>query len=155
MIRLILARHGNTFEMGQTPIQVGARTDLPLTQQGRDQAEQIANFLHRQGIKPAAIFAGALKRQTESAQIIGKQLGIQIELNQEALTEIDYGPWEGLTSEEIVKQWPHEYARWTEEGRWAEKDLWWLQGKPSGENRSLARLSAEEILLWRNHCRHH
>ncbi len=121
MIRLILARHGNTFETGQTPIQVGARTDLPLTQQGRGQAEQIANFLHRQKIKPAAIFAGALKRQTESAEIIGKQLGIPIELNQTALTEIDYGPWEGLTSEEIVKRWPHEYARWTEEGRWAEK----------------------------------
>ena len=27
--RLIIARHGNTFEKGQTPTRVGGRTDLP------------------------------------------------------------------------------------------------------------------------------
>ena len=33
-MRLILARHGNTFEAGETPVWVGAREDLPLTARG-------------------------------------------------------------------------------------------------------------------------
>ncbi len=36
------------------------------------------------------------------------------------LTEIDYGAWEGLSSEEIASQWPREYADWTEKSAWAE-----------------------------------
>jgi transcriptional regulator GlxA family with amidase domain len=32
MTTLIIARHGNTFEDGETPRRVGARTDLPLSE---------------------------------------------------------------------------------------------------------------------------
>jgi broad specificity phosphatase PhoE len=121
-IRLILARHGNTFEDGQTPTQVGARTDLPLTLKGQAQAELISRHLLTEKITPAAIYAGGLKRQTESAQIIADRLDIhQLQLYEPALTEIDYGAWEGLTSEEITNCWSNEYINWTEKGMWPEK----------------------------------
>jgi probable phosphoglycerate mutase len=34
------------------------------------------------------------------------------------LTEIDYGAWEGLSSDEITRRWPTAYLAWTEEGKW-------------------------------------
>ena len=37
-IRLILVRHGNTFEAGQKCVKVGSKTDMPLTAQGLRQA---------------------------------------------------------------------------------------------------------------------
>lgn len=108
-MRLILARHGNTFEAGQTPIQVGARTDLSLTAEGKIQAQALANYVRQ--LNPAAVFAGALKRQIEMAQPLGV---VQVEA---ALTEIDYGLWEGLTTEEIKAGWPTEYTAWNL-GKW-------------------------------------
>jgi probable phosphoglycerate mutase len=33
--RIIIARHGNTFTKDQTPLRVGARTDLPLVETER------------------------------------------------------------------------------------------------------------------------
>lgn len=123
MIRLILVRHGNTFEAGQTPLQVGARTDLPLTAQGRKQAEQMGDYLLANSISPAAIYAGNLKRQIESAEIIAARLPTRcaLKLREPSLTEIDYGAWEGLSSDEIARRWSNEYLAWTEEGKWPER----------------------------------
>jgi len=119
-IRLILVRHGNTFESGQTPTQVGARTDLPLTEQGRDQAHSFARYLVSQQIQPQGIYAGVLKRQIETARIVGRHLQVEDDryMREPALTEIDYGPWEGLTSEEITQRWPNEYKAWTTQAQW-------------------------------------
>lgn len=117
MTRIILMRHGNTFEEGQTPIQVGARTDLPLTAFGRAQAEKMAEYLRVNRIVPKAIFAGGLKRQTESASIIGKSFGLSFQ-NTPALTEIDYGLWEGLTADAIETGWPREHAEWNIDAKW-------------------------------------
>ncbi len=117
MIRLILMRHGNTFEDGQTPVQVGARTDLSLTDQGLRQAGQMVKYLEREGISPEAIYAGKLKRQTQSAQIIAEYFGLKFK-DAPALTEIDYGLWEGLSSTEIISKWPKEYAEWNDLAKW-------------------------------------
>ena len=58
-MRLILARHGNTFGPGDTPVWVGAREDLPLTDKGRVQSIQFGLALKEAGITPARIIAGA------------------------------------------------------------------------------------------------
>ncbi len=115
MTRLILMRHGNTFEDWQKPVQAGARTDLPLTDFGKSQAAAMAAYLKNGPLD--AIFAGSLKRQTESAAIIAKEFGLPVQ-SAPALTEIDYGLWEGLEAEEIAQKWPKEYALWSERGRW-------------------------------------
>lgn len=130
MIHLILVRHGNTFEEGQIPLQVGAKTDLPLTEKGRHQAEQMALYLKRQNRSPAAIFAGPLKRQTESAQIIANAFSLPFHC-ESALTEIDYGLWEGLSADELSKRWPQEYAAWNESAKWPEN----LFGSSSNEHK--------------------
>jgi 2,3-bisphosphoglycerate-dependent phosphoglycerate mutase len=117
-IRLILLRHGNTFEQGQTPTQVGARTDLPLTNQGSNQARDFAKYLSSRSITPTAIYAGSLQRQIATAHIISDHLQSKTIYPEKALTEIDYGPWEGLTTPQIKETWPAQYRAWTTEGRW-------------------------------------
>lgn len=117
MARLILMRHGNTFEEGQTPVQVGARTDLPLTALGREQAERMAKYLMAEKIVPRTIFTGGLKRQTESASLIAKHFDLTFH-HTPALTEIDYGLWEGLTAEQIEEKWAKEHAEWSNEAKW-------------------------------------
>jgi broad specificity phosphatase PhoE len=114
--RLILMRHGNTFEEGQTPLQVGARTDLPLTEFGRGQAERMARFLQKEGWVPELVFAGPLRRQTESAEIVAKEFALPVCIDFR-LNEIDYGSWEGLSPEAIAQKWPKEHASWNE-GTW-------------------------------------
>jgi broad specificity phosphatase PhoE len=105
-----LARHGNTFEEGQTPVQIGI-TDLPLTQKGREQAEAIAQIL-----PPVdAVYSGTLKRQKEFAELAAKREPFL----EPALNEIDYGLWEGLTAKEIETGWPQESKSW-KEGHWPE-----------------------------------
>lgn len=117
MIRLILVRHGNTFEEGQTPIQIGARTDLPLTAKGRRQAEQMGAYLVAQKLPVRAVYTGPLKRQTETARLLAHPFALPIE-SVPALCEIDYGPWEGLTADAIAARWPEESAAWTQKAQW-------------------------------------
>jgi len=120
VIRLLLVRHGNTFEADQIPTQVGARTDLPLTQTGLMQAEAIARYLLSEKIRPAAIYQGPLKRQKETADRIAAPFQMPTQIVP-VLTEIDYGPWEALTAESIQAKWPTEYFGWTEQSLWPEK----------------------------------
>lgn len=133
MTRLILVRHGNTFESGQTPVQVGARTDLPLTAHGRVQAEEMAKHLVNECITPKAIFSGKLKRQLESANIIAGYFGLDVQ-DASALMEIDYGLWEGLTAKEIAAKWPKEYEEWTDQATWQNAIF---QGTEAGHRQNL------------------
>jgi broad specificity phosphatase PhoE len=119
-IRLYLVRHGNTFEEGQVPTQVGLRTDMPLTAKGREQAKQMGLFLKESGVTLARIYAGGLIRQREAAQIIAGQLGCEnrVNMGEPALDEVDYGDWEGLTSGQIKARWPEECRNWEEAAQW-------------------------------------
>ena len=49
MIKLIIARHGNTFNKGETPTRVGSRTDIPLVDSGKEQAKLIGEYLVKEG----------------------------------------------------------------------------------------------------------
>ena len=101
--RLIIARHGNTFGPDDTPTRVGARTDLPLVEKGRLQAQQMGLWLKGQDIMPARIIAGPLKRTMEMAEIVRDlvKLKPQVEID-ERLREIDYGPDENLTEDRVI-----------------------------------------------------
>jgi len=119
-VRLFLVRHGNTFAEGETPRQVGKKTDLPLTEKGEQQARRMGLWLCKTGILPEKIFAGCLQRQQKAAQIIAGQLEPPplVRTGDDALDELDYGAWEGLTSAEIEAQWPNQYRQWNESALW-------------------------------------
>ena len=58
MTRLVIVRHGNTFEAGEPPRRIGARTDLPLTATGVAQAEALARHFAANGVSFDRVFCG-------------------------------------------------------------------------------------------------
>jgi len=75
MTTLIIARHGNTFNVSETPTRVGARTDLPLVESGKEQARKMGAWLKAQNLYPEIVYSSELKRTQETAQIAIETLG--------------------------------------------------------------------------------
>lgn len=103
MTTLIIARHGNTFESGEPPRRVGARTDLPLTEKGRMQARGIGLWLKENSLLPDVVYSSRLKRTIETAQLAVIESGLKQPVFQlEIFNEIDYGPDENKTEEDVI-----------------------------------------------------
>lgn len=103
MTTLIIVRHGNTFEKGETPRRVGARTDLPLVESGRSQARAIGHWLKTNGLYPEAVYSSQLQRTKETAEIALKEAGYKEPVYPLAIfNEIDYGPDENLPENAVI-----------------------------------------------------
>ena len=95
-MRLLLARHGETGDLRKGRY-FGA-TDLPLSATGREQARSLAAVL------PAGVarcLCSPLLRARETAQLALAGRDCRLEIL-DALREIDFGRWEGLSFSEIV-----------------------------------------------------
>ncbi|MDR3424978.1 MAG: histidine phosphatase family protein [Alphaproteobacteria bacterium] len=103
-VRLILARHGNTFGPKDEPVWVGARSDLPLVEKGLTQAKALGEALRQAVIVPDSLIAGSLQRTRQTAEIVAETLGLPVAAIQidPRLTEIDYGAWEGKSTAAII-----------------------------------------------------
>lgn len=118
-VNLYLYRHGNTFNPGETVVQVGLKSDLPLTAHGQQQAYLFVDFLNKNNIYPTQIYSGFLKRQTNSAKILHDSFSNSVlHKPSYALNEIDYGDWEGLTTEDIQHKAPIAFERWSTKAEW-------------------------------------
>jgi len=95
MRRVIIVRHGNTFDAGDVIRRVGRGTDLPLSTSGQAQAKALsAHFIDTPFDK---VISSPLKRTYETADII--TTNVQFD---DRLLEIDYGPDEGKPEDEVV-----------------------------------------------------
>jgi broad specificity phosphatase PhoE len=92
--RMWLVRHGET-EWATLGRHTG-RTDVPLTELGREQATAVGARLS--GRTFAAVFASPLSRASETARLAG--FGAEVEMSDDLL-EWDYGADEGRTTAEI------------------------------------------------------
>lgn len=101
--RIIIARHGNTFKPNDTPLRVGAGTDIPLVVSGITQAENIARYLKAENMNPVAFYSGELQRTYCMANIIMEEIGKHenVIINP-IFNEIDYGVDEAKTEEDVV-----------------------------------------------------
>ncbi|HVY53670.1 MAG TPA: histidine phosphatase family protein, partial [Gammaproteobacteria bacterium] len=59
-IKLLIARHGNTFSPGDVVTRVGT-TDLPLVASGLEQGRQLGIYLKQNNLVPGVIFTSKLK----------------------------------------------------------------------------------------------
>ena len=99
--RIIIARHGNTFTKEQTPLRVGARTDLPLVETER--GTNVGKYLKMRAFYPTVVFAAPLHRTMETARLAIAALNKDIPLIEDKrFTEIDYGPDEAKTEDEVI-----------------------------------------------------
>jgi broad specificity phosphatase PhoE len=97
--RLIIARHGNTFQPGETPRRIGARTDLALTSTGLDQARALRRHFATNGVSFDRVLSSGLQRTRMTAEaIVGDKVPIE---SASFLTEIDHGPDENQTDATI------------------------------------------------------
>ena len=106
--RLLLVRHGETDWNRETRFQ--GRIDVPLNDNGREQARKAALFLKDVPLDFA--FSSPMVRPKETAQIILQHHPkLQLELR-DGLREISHGLWEGKLEAEIEQTYPGELHRW-------------------------------------------
>jgi probable phosphoglycerate mutase len=101
---LWFVRHGAT-EWSETGRHTG-RTDVPLSAQGRAQAESLRTGLAGQNF--ATVLTSPLSRARDTATLAGFPDAEPVD----DLQEWDYGALEGLTSEQIRARGP-EWLQWT------------------------------------------
>jgi broad specificity phosphatase PhoE len=97
--QIVLVRHGET-EWSRVQRHTG-RSDLPLTAEGRTQAEGLVKALA--GLQFAAVFVSPLQRARQTCAIAGFADRAVVDPD---LIEWDYGAYEGLTSAEIQEERP-------------------------------------------------
>ncbi|WP_300390934.1 histidine phosphatase family protein [Henriciella sp.] len=99
---LYIVRHGNTFDKGDTVTRVGARTDLPLSSSGKEQANALATHF-RETVAFSQAIAGPLKRtrQTADAILAAQEEPPELEIGN-FLREIDYGPDENQPEDAVI-----------------------------------------------------
>lgn len=98
--RLIIARHGNTFRLGEIPTRVGAKTDLPLVEEHK--GISIGRYLKDNDMIPDIIYAAPLLRTMQTAQLAIQTIGLTSSISPlNDFVEIDYGVDENKTEEEV------------------------------------------------------
>tara|TARA_R110002072_G_scaffold10505_2_gene48680 strand:+ start:263 stop:922 length:660 start_codon:yes stop_codon:yes gene_type:complete len=103
MTTLIIARHGNTFNAGDTPTRVGARTDMPLVEKGKQQAAALGQYLKTHNLLPDAVYSSTLQRTKETAKIALEHCGVKNPVYAlKIFDEIDYGPDENQTEDKVI-----------------------------------------------------
>lgn len=124
-MKLLLARHGNTFAPGDTVVWAGTRNDLPLVARGRAQAVEVADALRAAPPLPAGVYCGPLARTREYAEIICRALHLAPPIVDARLGEIDYGDWTGLTQDEVTARFgAASVAAWDERAEWPRAGNW-------------------------------
>jgi probable phosphoglycerate mutase len=111
-VEIVLVRHGET-EWSRDWRHTG-RTDIPLTETGREEAEVLRAPLSEWDFE--RVYSSPLSRAADTCRLAG--LGDRAELT-EALLEWDYGEYEGITTKEIRETRPGWFL--------------WRDGCPGGE----------------------
>ncbi|MEN9620695.1 MAG: hypothetical protein RL499_888 [Actinomycetota bacterium] len=97
-----LVRHGETDWNRERRIQ--GSTDIPLNDTGREQARATGALLASR--RWTALVASPLSRASETASLIGAEVGLGDPELEPRLAERDYGAAEGLTGPEIDLRYP-------------------------------------------------
>ena len=120
---VVLVRHGATEWSASG--QHTSRTDIPLTEAGREAARRLAARL--EGREFALVLSSPRARARETAELAGLEPQFDPDL-----VEIDYGDYEGRTTPEIREERPG----WT----------LWRDGSPGGETLAQAGGRADRVI---------
>jgi probable phosphoglycerate mutase len=124
-VEVVLVRHGET-EWSRSGRHTG-RTDVPLTDLGRHQAELLGRRL--QGRSFALVLTSPLGRARETCRLAGLGEGA---LLRDELREWDYGEYEGITTPEIRSRRPDWFL--------------WRDGCPGGETAAEVGARADRVV---------
>lgn len=134
---VLLARHGETDD-NREPLRFQGWRDTPLNETGRRQAGELAERVDGEGI--ASLWSSDLVRASETAEIVGARLGLEVRLDPR-LREANRGRWEGRPFDDVAREEPALFAAWMRAG-----DDWrFPDGESLAEQQQRVRACVEEI----------
>jgi probable phosphoglycerate mutase len=104
---VLLLRHGRTAWNAQRRFQ--GQSDPPLDEVGRAQAYEVAGIVA--AMHPQLLVSSDAQRALQTAVIVGEAAGLPT-TPEPRLRERGLGHWEGLTRDEVARQFPDEFADW-------------------------------------------
>lgn len=110
MTRIVICRHGNTFDKGDVVARVGARTDMHLSNSGRAQAKALAAYFSPENSNYdfKLAFCSPLIRTHQTGDFILNSKHTATKLKMLSfLTEIDYGVDENKPEKDVVERLGH------------------------------------------------
>ncbi len=110
MLQLLLVRTGATEYDTQGRVQ--GTLDVPLSEDGRRQIEQVADELRDQSI--VALYAGPSRATTQTVEILAERLKLKSK-TVENLRNLDHGLWQGMLIEDVKQRQPKVYRQWLEQ----------------------------------------
>ena len=108
--RVFLVRHGATVLTAED--RFAGATDVPLSEEGREQARRLSVRLAGQGL--SAVYASPLARTAETARILAAPHSLVVQ-PRDGLREISHGRWEQLTRQEVEARYPAEMTAWDQD----------------------------------------
>lgn len=113
-LTLFLLRHGQT-PFSRDDVYCGAGLDPGLTAEGLEMAQRFAESYRA---RPwAGVYCSPLRRTRQTAAPLCEALGITPEVR-EGFKEIAYGRWEGLSREQIEREFHDDHLRWSADPGW-------------------------------------
>lgn len=110
MVRIVLIRPGATEYDRQGRIQ--GVLDVPLNQEGADEASRIAAELREMGIE--LLYSSDCEHALQTAAAVAAALGIKSK-RLENMHNLDHGLWQGMLVEEVKRKQPKVYRQWQEQ----------------------------------------
>ena len=108
---LIIIRHGETD--WNLDLRYQGQTDITLNENGFLQAEQLSDYLSSREIN--AVYSSDLKRAYNTAEVVAsaqKNLQGSDVYTCRELREMNFGNWEGLTYQDISREYPDMFQKW-------------------------------------------
>ncbi len=106
-MNLLMVRHGEILS-NVKKIYAG-RSGEGLTAKGLAQAREVAERLSRRDVH--ALYSSPIRRAVQTAQIIGEAIGLE-PVTEYAFREMEMGPWEGMSEDDIARLYPEEWRMW-------------------------------------------
>jgi broad specificity phosphatase PhoE len=101
---LYLVRHGATdANLSKPYVLQGRGMDLPLNETGRRQASCVQKLFERRSL--AAVYSSPLRRAFDTARAVAEPHRLDVGVI-EALIEADVGKWEGMSWDQIRRDFP-------------------------------------------------
>lgn len=103
----LLVRHGATAHTAQRRFSGGSGANPPLSDLGQRQAAALASNLSADDPQReiSAVVSSPIRRAVQTAKVLADALHLPTTVDVD-LREIDFGQWEGLTSDEVEHGWP-------------------------------------------------
>jgi probable phosphoglycerate mutase len=109
-MNLYMIRHGQTEASREN--RFSGSLDPPLTEVGEAMAQAFARAYG--ALQWEAVYTSPMRRTRQTAGELARLTGVD-PIVEDGLRELGYGEWEGLTQDEVRRQWPEAFAHWADD----------------------------------------